>query len=998
MKNNAYKNYMFVLFVFIVLFTNISFSKEYFLRIKISFNPTRKYLKAKSIKVIHIKLKEKKDKNVLQVKKQKSNKVKNNIENIHKVDISNEEKHKNFAANSTNLSYQRTQEKSKNISPSIKIPHDKELLKNLINLFLAIGDTQKAKNILEKAVKSYPDDENFLKTYANVLLWTNDPYDAISIYYKLFRLTHNDKYAVKTFKMAIAFHRFDVAYKLIPYVKGKVPKNDISYAYLGAGSINKLINFLKNQNDEKSLKELIYILYQKGDLQDVIKYVDKSEKEFGVDVDLELLKANSYYYLKDFKKALHILVKYKKLVPNDDKQYWETLASLAFYMRDYKDALYASLKNIESKNGDDQDYDIASFILAEKDPKKAMEISLKGWEKTHQKFLLLRFMYLALKTKNESLAIKYISNLPQKELKALYKDVDFDLLYADLLYKNKDLQKFFSFSDFILKNKFNDRFLSQYIYAIYQLKDTRRIKKVIKDYKAYEKDKHLRVPFALLYEYLQNGKKALSLIYPLRKEHPSLYSDVLYLYGYTQRSRNVRYKNFKSMREKLNKHPKLIENKEFLRRYLSLGYDFIPPNKFNELLSKAKKLLPKQNYENIYLSYLISKGYYTKALKEIRKLEHPKGWQLLSIALNDYDTYFMYKLLEHKIEELPTRDRVQALVNVGQIRKAIAYAYKGLDENPMDRELYKQFRDLSWQYENSIHLNSQYYYSTPVDYFYNSIRGKNIIGNGFYLKYSLNDIIPIHLNKSYYIYAPNFIDSNLSLEKLFDRGFFDLSIGGFRGIKDNLYANFGLSYKLYNLTFTENAYYNKPSYDETSYLLFGGMERGFTSSLNIRLDNSQSFDVFGSYKGFYSQDKFYIGSGEEYSVDYLKQFKEDYPDIALRIYSYGGSYSKSQNVYKSVLQYLYPNATYIPSNFITSGINLLIGYKKRYEYSHFWYPYLSLDSNYTNNNSVGYGISTGIGGPILGQDKLIFFLDYEKINGGFKENLFNIGLSYKRIY
>ncbi|GAB6077474.1 tetratricopeptide repeat protein [Hydrogenobaculum acidophilum] len=997
MKNNIYKKYMFLIIAFIVLFTNLSFSKEYFLKIKINFNPPEKH-KDKHIKVIHIKLKEKKDKNVLQIKKPTSEKAKNNIENVHKVGTSTVKKHKNVVSNSTNFGYQKSQEQSEKILSNIKIPQDKELLKNLTNLFLATGGTQKAKIILEKAIKFYPNDKNFLKTYANVLLWTNDPYDAIGIYYKLFRLTHNDKYAVKTFKMAIAFHRFDVAYKLIPYVKGRVPKDDISYAYLGAGRINKLINFLKNQDDEKSLKELIYILYQKGDLHGVITYVDKLEKEFGIDVNLELLKANSYYYLKDFKKALHTLVKYKRLVPTNDKHYWKTLSSLAFYMRDYKDALYASLKNIKSGNGDDQDYDIASFILENTNPKMAVDISLEGWEKTHKKFLLLRFMYLALKTGNYKLALDYIDKLPKKELDHLYKDEDFDMLYSYLLYKDKDFRKFFAFSDFILSHRFNDNFLAQYIYLLYDIKNTKRIKQVIKEYKAYESRKDLRTPFALLYEYLQDGKKALSLIYPLRKEHPSLYSDVLYLYGYTQRSKHVRYKYFKSMNEKLSKNHKLIDNKEFLRRYLSLGYDFIPPNKFNELLSKAKKLLPKQNYENIYLSYLIGRGYYDKALKELKNLNNPKGWELLSFALHDYDTYFMYKLLEHKIEQLPTRDRVQALVKVGQIRKAIVYAYKGLDQNPMDRELYKQFRDLSWQYENSIHLKSQYYYSTPINYFNSSVRGKNIIGNSFYLKYSFNDITPIHLNKSYYLYAPNFTDYNLSLEKLFDRGFVDLSIGAFKGIKDNPYALFDVSYKLYNLTLNENAYYDRPSYNETSYLLFGGMERGFTSRLNIRLDNSQSFDMLGSYKTFYSQDKFYIGGGEEYNVDYFKQFKEDYPDIALRVYSYGGSYSKSSNDYKSLLQYLYPNAAYVPSSFITSGINLLIGYKKRYEYSHFWYPYLSLDSNYTNNNTIGYGISGGIGGPMLGQDKLIFFIDYEKINGGFKENVFNVGLSYKRIY
>ncbi len=91
-----------------------------------------------------------------------------------------------------------------------------------------------------------------------------------------------------------------------------------------------------------------------------------------------------------------------------------------------------------------------------------------------------------------------------------------------------------------------------------------------------------------------------------------------------------------------------------------------------------------------------------------RREEKFKAWIKLSLALLQKDLYSLDKLTEHYLNQLPIRDRVEALKEIKQIGKGITTAYRGLEENPYDSKLYRQFRDLAVKYSPHYYLDFSY--------------------------------------------------------------------------------------------------------------------------------------------------------------------------------------------------------------------------------------------------------------------------------------------------
>ncbi|WP_297890353.1 tetratricopeptide repeat protein [Sulfurihydrogenibium sp.] len=781
----------------------------------------------------------------------------------------------------------------------------------------------------------------------------------------------------------------------------------VYYIYYQTGDVKELISILEDLYKKEKSNEILYILtsilYNLGDTNKALIYGEKLVKDHQPSLKDIILYSNILYSARRFKDSLEVLKSYFNKVDEEKdeklkKEYLDTLSNLAWALKDFNTSIKASEKlyTIESANLGDF-IRLYTYYLFKGDYNLSKKYAYEGYKKYKLELLKEGYVESLFRMKEYKEIIEFIEN---ENINYFQSTLIFSR-YINSLIKIGEKQKAIDLVIKTLEYNFKPDLLAELIYTAIDTSDQNLAELIVNNYSKHEKQ--LKKEFGFLYYFLQNGKKALTLLSDLKnsKNYSDLivYADLLNLlnlYGKFEEGTYMKYSIYKQLNEKIKSGQYTDLD---LENYLKVAVEFLPARKYNELLDTAKNKLSPDVYQDIYHSYLLSIENQNKLEYLMKRHKYTlRPWMRLNLALWMGDRYLQQELLEKYSKILPIRDRVEALRRTGEINKAMYYGYKGLEENPDDYLLYKQQRDLIVENRPKLEIQTSYNERGKVAEVTENIYLSAYVAEGvkLFVKYKNSDIKTLG---SGLINVKNVQNYTVGLEKVLDDGKLTVSVGVLNTINSNPYLDINYTKYMTNRLYSGLGIgFNVPA-DDTLYLLYGGMKNRYSINLTYNITNRLTYYINPSYNQFYSSDKVKIGTSFNLYEEIYYKLRVGYPDYTFRIYTSHGKYSEKEGNKGSIEKISqFQNPKVLPNSYNQIGVGFLFGYDNDTSLVRVWRPFLSVDLNYNDITGIGYGFGGGIGGGIFRQDNLSLGINYYKGFKGTGDKYFNTYLKYLLFY
>lgn len=893
---------------------------------------------------------------------------------------------------------------------NLKNIQDEELLKLLMLTFLGNNDLENAYQVAKKGVELFPKNLYWWEWYGKTALWTKRFEESLLAYQQLFKINPTKGNLKNLFNMALASNRFDFASQLILENKELFNEikslKDLVYIFTQSGNIDELIKLLnKKFTEEKNpeyLSNLAYLNYNYGQIKQAIQNLEELSKYRPLNISEILIYSQALYALKSYSKSYEVLksnLRYvESLRPKDSEEekqlieYYQTLSDLGWFVKDFEYAIYASNKLIKLNQPRLVDYiRLYVYHFNKKDYQQSLIYAKEGYNRFKDFYLLTGYIE-SLNRLNRWKDIYQV--LSKIDIKDLYKNPYLLSLYIKSVYKGEGDKKAKQILIEALKQSFSENLLSEAIFFSIETSDKDFARYILNNFKMYE-DK-IPKQFITLYMFLQNSQKALELSFKIEKESDEdllFYADILYTYGRVDEAEKLRYEIFRKLSKNLSD---TYQNPQKLETYLKVAIDYLPAVELEKLFQIAKNVIDPAIFDDIYYSYLLKIEEHQKVeylMNKHKKILRP--WMYLNITLWQDDRFWQDELLNRYSDILPIRDRVEALRRTGQINKAGYYGYKGLEENREDYLLYKQYRDLITTYYSKVDNTISYTNWDKVSSINNNFLIRYYLAKGFYINYQLISYFGIDSNNSIYKDLKNLSYNLFKIGKIFDEGYGEIGVSFLDGLKENTGVTFRYNQYLNNQTNLEiSGGINQLSY-ESLYMFFGGMKDYINLSLSHSLTN-RAF-IFGSInKDFYkSQDNKNIGDSFSIYGELFYKLRIGYPDYTFRIYIQNSNFNE-KNTDKGVINKIssQPNPDVLPQSYSLVGAGFLFGFDNRDNYVRVLRPFFSSDITFNSRTGVGYGFSVGFGGTLFRQDNLSSGFRYIKDFKGTTASFWEYFLKY----
>jgi len=873
---------------------------------------------------------------------------------------------------------------------------DKDVLKEILKVYLAKGDLERAYTLVERGIDLYPDDLELKKQAGDIALWKSSPETAFKYYLEYYSKTKSPKIRDKLLALAIGLKKYFVAKELLEdeIKRGNYEKaTELAEIYAHLGEPEKAITLLRELYRRKKtadlLKKIIQIELSLNDIEGAIKDLEQLMKVGDLDVDEALEFAYLLYVNKQYDKALEILKTVKSKATAENVDYWTTLSDLAWDLNEKETAIESSMFLYKIGRARDIDIERLIYNYAEKKDYKNLERFAKLlWKKNKSPNYLHYYLTALYEQGRYKDVLKTIASLDEDMLNTIKNKGHFWGLYANSLVKLGKVEDAVKVYEMALKyNPDSKDILSSYLWLLIDTKQTAKLDKYLRKYKhlAY-RDKNFTFLYGVAYTVLQNSLQAKPYLKRLIDEDPNnidyllLYADAVDLAGETEIAEKYRFKIWKQLNAKLKENPELIKDRKFLKDYLRLAIMFAPATEIQKIMKVAEKRLTKRDLNSVKITWYLARREYDKAKELIKKRIGVEPWMELSVALSEYDKDEMQRLLSKKAKALPIRDRVEAARATGNVGKAKALAFDGLEKNRKDWRLYKQYKELVEDFNSKVKTEiKRTDRSIPITELKTEARfntHKNLlvsVGNQERFNPSSGGglkNLPTESRKTY-----------LKVTEKDDQKKITVEVGQRTGVKNTTYGKIQVDKYLGNEVSGSVKVSKNEETDESLYLLYGGKKDSF------KVGFTYSPTPFNYLTGSVERNKYFsldgkdIGSGTIFDLQLTHKFRLGYPDFTVSLYGRKGIFSENED--KGIINKIsvYANPQVLPVSYHEGGVVFSFGEYKRKTFNKSWKPYMSTSLSINDVYGLGYGLSGGLtGSPFLNGDLSVGF----QLNKGFK--------------
>jgi tetratricopeptide (TPR) repeat protein len=737
-------------------------------------------------------------------------------------------------------------------------------------------------------------------------------------------------------------------------------------------------NLLKKAKNREVYRETILACYRNSHYKKGLNLYKIFQKYYGIDKKLHGLAIEKFIALKKYKEAY----RYAKQLKEDKR-----LLQLGWLQKDYN-YIYKSLWRAEDeKRLVFANYDkLIKLESAFNKGKRLPYLYNKLWKKTKKRVYLTALLYQYLEREDLKSIKKLLSTLSQKDRAFFNKNIQYHIVLANYFIKSKELKS--AMSEYKKALELNPKAFSTHQAYLWFLLDNELIKPLKKELALLRKDKKLQkkvgFPCVITAFKLQQSDLALKWLKPLLKvsdniEYQVVYADLLDLQDRVSGATKVRLKLFKRLDKMVKQNPKLLSDKEFARVYLGLALRYKNPYSQRAVyLKKFKSLFSKREFLEMEIGWYT----YSQSSMKVRSLATKNSinipWLNLYLSFSLGDTQAKQKILHDSIDTLPFRDRVMASLDIGDRAGAYTLAFKGMNDNRRDVELFKIYNSMiNGAYPKSS-FSSKYRHLTPtlsaiesrVGYSFTLYKG--IESKFLFSHYSYKEKNRKKLSDSSF---------GLSLKNSHKKFLWDISLSKHNSEESFISAMIDLKYRFDSLELgIKSTYQNKTT--QTPYLQTDGMEN--STELTLKKVLSQPIQLSLNYKknSYTLQNKRKIGDSEHFQIsgDYL--LRTGYPDIKFNGYV---NYNSYDNRVENLL----------PKNFTEIGSQVSIGTSSKNTIHNSFKPFASLGLAVNNRYDIGTSLSFGLSGALNGGDIVTATVDYSKGIDAISEPYYGFHLGYE---
>ncbi len=887
--------------------------------------------------------------------------------------------------------------------PKAEAP-SQEALRLLLSTFLGANDLQNAFEVAKRGVEIYSNDPYWWEWYGRLASLLGKTEEAMEANLKLIELRPVRERILETFKLALSINRYDLVVNLIrkyPWLVENLKPEEVYFIFISAGKEEEFIKLAEELYRKEKKDEYLYYIalaqFRYGKYKQAREYIEKLEAIRPLKLEEVILYSDIILSERKQKEAYELLKRYFGKIESDKEDlyilYLRRLSALAWINQDIETSAKASeVLHKMGKSRKDDYIRLYTYYALKKNYTKAVEYASIGYRKSRDEYLF-------------TLWVEGLSALGDwKGIVDAYREYDRERLLANsyltaiytralyMLDRRQEARQIILHS---LKANPSLSLLSNAIYIAVGFHDRELIDYLIRNFSSEER--MLPKEFALLYMSRQEGYKAKRLLDQIKekdREELLLYSYALNLMGRTEEANMIRH----TLVRDVLKDGKVREDPDELRITLMSGVGILPSYYMQDLLAKAREELRPEIWLNIYLSHLFVNNFYEEIeyLKNIKKAKL-EPWMELNLALRNNDRERINQLLEEMADILPYRDVVESYRRLGQYGKAVEHAQQSLEKNPEDALVYEQLRQL-------------------VDYYVSQIRigvsQRNVNKTGYllynlHLMYALTDKWYILLNREggFFMYNSNpalanlpssFVYNSVALRINVNNGYYEIGTVLGKGIKDFAGVEAKASKRLHTVdNVTTSVYYNKPA-SETFIMSLSAVKDGVSinafKSLSPRIGLSSTFE----YNRFKSQDMKEIGQGFNLYLETFYKLRVAYPDYTFRFYTAFADYEEKNNKSNRLLRlYNFENPRVLPADSFTVGIGLRFGLDSKEMLSRLLSPFLDSEVFYNTFSGLGYGLSVGLGGRLIGKDTLFLGIRRSSNYGNTKATYWEPFLQYR---
>ena len=170
---------------------------------------------------------------------------------------------------------------------------------------------------------------------------------------------------------------------------------------------------------------------------------------------------------------------------------------------------------------------------------------------------------------------------------------------------------------------------------------------------------------------------------------------------------------------------------------------------------------------------------------------------------------------------------------------------------------------------------------------------------------------------------------------------------------------------------------------ENTALQVAGMKNHLLASARYALSGRERLSAQWGHSRYATQHGLALGRADRWQVDYVHRLTHGQPEIDAGVYIGGYRFRAdvgSNGTDRARLNALLDDglSPLLPDSFLFQGLQLAINARHRHGFQRALVPYAAFDLNHVSGRGVGYGVTLGVSGRVLGADQLTLGVQFDK--------------------
>ena len=582
--------------------------------------------------------------------------------------------------------------------------------------FVGAGAVDDAYRLAQSAVEARPRSRLWLGRLAQAARWSSHPRAALAALSRLALDLHERRDLRPALDLAIGLGDDGQAAVLLRALvqQGRATaaqRRMLSGLYLDIGEPQQAIRELQREyarrNDPKLLWEQAVIYRTLGDPERELAALQRYRKRFGPGPKVMLAIATLEYVQNQLPQALEALLAARARARPADTAYWQTLSGLAWLLGRYRVAAQAAKALIATDRADAPLYLRVVYAEQYRHPREAFTVAARGWQRTHEPALFLSMLDIAsaFHPATPWLA-RAFALLGPGQAAAFAAIPSYWTSLAALRYGQGRIGVALAdYRQALRENPGDDGLLADCLWLLVDHHDLAPIAPRL--HLLARRARHapqLWAPLAAAYVALQQPDRALPWLqaqWRARRNDPLWlieYADTLEQAGRPDAAWELRRRAYDLLARRL---PATASAQQVEARFLALArlsISLAPGDPARRVVEALAQQSGRQQARITVLSWMqsehadsLARWWRWRAFARTA----PPDWAQLAQAVAESDGPAIARLLEHSGSPVPDRDRATAAADLGWSASALSFAFQGLELEPSDAGLQRQFAELA---------------------------------------------------------------------------------------------------------------------------------------------------------------------------------------------------------------------------------------------------------------------------------------------------------------